>query len=139
MTRAADRPRLDRLHRWLTLEGAAGVLAVAGFWLPLGPVLLALTVGAVLFAPALIHSLWALRRPGWLVAFAVWVGGAGAAALALPEAVAALRLGLALAAFYSYTWALRLGVSEWKREAEEAVLWARTQARWATDPGASAA
>lgn len=130
---AVQIPTLRRLHRWLEMERWAGVLIVGGFWLPAGPLVGVLGVGAVVFAPVLIHCLWRLGRRGWLAAFAVVVGGAMIGARALPSEWGALAWGLVLLAFYAYTVALGLVARDWLRQAEEAVEWQREKARWAAE------
>lgn len=130
---ASDLHRLRRLHHWLTLEGWAGVGGLAGFWLPAGPLAALLSAAAVGFTPVLVHALWTLGRRGWLLSFVVLVGGALVASLAMPGVWGALRWAPVLLAFYGYTWALKLAVAEWVRQAEEAVQWQAEKARWATD------
>ena len=130
----SDLPRLDRLRQWLTAESYAGVGALAVVFLPFQWVIVVLALAAVVFTPILVLNLWALRQTGWLVGFAVWVGGAALILTILSGSlVGGLRSGVVLFAFYSYTWALKLTVSEWCREATEAAVWASTQARWAAD------
>lgn len=134
-----DLPRLRQFHRWLTLESWASTLGVAGFWLPAGPLALALGVAAVAFTPYLVVSLWRLRRVGWLAAFGGTVGGAVLGALAIGGPWAGLGGALVLLAFYACTWVLKLSVTEWLRQAEEAAAWAREKARWEGDALAEAA
>lgn len=130
-----DLPRLERLHRWLTLESWAGVVGLAGFWLPIGPLVAVLSLAAIVFTPMLVANLWGLRRTGWLVGFAVWVGGAAVVGGLLDGPWAGLRGALVLVAFYSYAWVLTLAVAEWWHEATEAAEWARTKAQWQADAG----
>lgn len=122
-SRASDLHRLQRLHRWLTLEGWAGVGALAGFWLPATLLGGALGLAAVAFLPVLVVSLWRLGRRGWLAALAVVVGGAALAVLGAGGASVALGGAAVLFAFYAFVWALKLTVAEWVREAEEAARW----------------
>ena len=128
---ASDLPRLERLLRWLTLESWAGLGAAAVLWLPVGLVAGALAAAAVAFTPLLVHALWTLGRRGWLAAFVGLVGGAALATAGLPAEWGVLRGGLVLLAFYSYTWTLKLAVTEWVRAAEEASRWRIEKARWA--------
>lgn len=130
---ASGLPHLERLHRWLTLESWAGAVGLAGFWLPVGPLVAVLGLAAVVFTPVLVTRLWRLKQTGWLVGFAVWVGGAALLGLHLSGPWAGLRGALVLVAFYSYAWLLKLAVAEWLRETPEATEWARTKARWDPD------
>ena len=128
-----DLPRLERLHRWLTLERWAGTMGVAGFWLPVGVLTGAMTIAAVAFAPMMLHALWTLRRRGWVAGFAAVVGGTALATSLLAGLASVLAPVLTLLAFYIYCWVLKLFVSDWARVTTEAAEWRRTQARWAAE------
>ena len=130
---ASDLSRIDRLHRWLTLESWAGGLGAVVFWLPAGPIGAFLVAAALAFTPYLIVTLVRLRRWGWLGAFGMWVGGAGVLATFVPSMWSVVAGALILFAFYSYTWALRLAVGGWQRKGTEAATWARERAAWDAD------
>ena len=128
-----DLPTLRRLHAWLTAERWGSSLGLLAVVVPLGLVAGALTLAAVAFTPVLVHSLWRLKRTGWLVAFGGTVGPALACGPLLPGAWGAMRGGLALLAFYLFTWALSLAAAEWLSEAEHTARFRRAEAARAAD------
>ncbi len=122
-------PTLRRLDQWLGLERWAPALSLGGFWLPLGPLMIAMAVFAVAFVPVLIHGLWTAEKRGWLVAFGLTMAVAGLVVWALPDMWSGLEFGIGGIAFFGYTWALSLAVREWISEAEEALQWKLQSAR----------
>ncbi len=65
---ASDLPHLDRLHRWLTLGSGAGVVGLAGCWLLLGLLTMALGVAAVGVTPVLLVAVFSYA---WVLKLAV--------------------------------------------------------------------
>lgn len=125
----SDLPTLRRLHAWLRAERWTSTLGAAVAVAPVGLVAGALALAAVVFTPVLVHSLWRLRRVGWLGAFAGLMALALAAGALLPGAWGMMRGALALLAFYAFTWVLSLAAGEWLRETEETARFRRDEAR----------
>ena len=137
--------RLERLHRWLTLEVAGGGLVLGGlFFLPSVAFPL-LFYAALAFTPYMLRALYVTGRWSWIVGFALFVGLPFAFAYGDSETIRAILQGRArsllfaggdplglmlragpVIAFYLYTWALRHAVGSWV----EKLQWQR---RWALE------
>ncbi len=113
---ASSQIKLERLQRWLTLEGSSAVaflVLLAG--VPFIPVILLLSVAALIFTPYLLFVLFRTGHRGWMVGFAVMVGTPYLLWLlpvSHPVLTVVVRL-LPLFMFYLYCWLLRLAVGEW--------------------------
>ncbi|NNF58913.1 MAG: hypothetical protein HKN04_11810 [Rhodothermaceae bacterium] len=118
--RAAQRAVLARLRRWLDIELlSGGGFVLVGFLVPTGLLMLVVSAAALIFAPILVHALWALGRRGWLLAF-----GLGAALPALVGLVSGdwfvrfVGVAFALVAFYALCAILRAAVRQWQEDAD---------------------
>ncbi|NNF03657.1 MAG: hypothetical protein HKN17_04240, partial [Rhodothermales bacterium] len=132
-----DESRLETLHRMLTFgASSAGFLWVL-FWLPYGPVLSLMLIGAVAFTPYLVLTLFRLRKTGWLIAYGILVflpvlfaaltgtahllsllPGAGSIGQAPIRGYGGFLLWIwPLVGFYICTFVLRHSVGHWLEEA----------------------
>jgi hypothetical protein len=114
-----DLAQMRRLHYWLSYNRYSIFIYGGGFFLPAVPILLALILLAIVFAPYMLYVLYKNRKHGWLVAFAIMVG--------IPLPFAFLSTGsviidtglhfLPLLTFYFYCYLLRFSVGEWISDA----------------------
>lgn len=113
-----DLHALERLHHWLTLEGATALAIPAMFFLPIDIGTLLLKWAAIAFTPYMLWRLYQVRRFGWIATFIIAVA-APLALMRTPETItyAYLLSLLPLLLFYSYTWILRQSVGVWLEEA----------------------
>lgn len=105
---------LRQLHRWLKYEGLVPLGGAFAFFTPYGLVVLILAGTAVAFTPYLLYQLWRARWWKSIVTFVVvvlaplgfWLAGFG------DELGQYLLSAVPLAAFFVYTWILRLVIGE---------------------------
>ncbi len=110
---------LKRLYYWLTYERSSIFTFLVMFGgVPFAPLVLILSIAALLFTPFMLRILIQTQHWGWVKAFAIIVG-IPCVLLFIPVENrildAALRF-LPLFTFYLYCWLLRMKAEEWMEE-----------------------
>lgn len=114
--------KLRRLYYWLSYHRFTGFLYGGLLIVPWVVILVALIAAAVVFAPYMLFVLYKEGKRGWLIFFAVLVGG--------PVALTFIHTGshpfdvfldfMPLLAYYFYCYLLRFSVREWISDADMA-------------------
>ncbi len=114
-TSKSDVGLLRRLLFWLSYNRYTILLYAGGIVLPMGSIILVLTLLAIVFTPFMLYVLHRNRKYGWIFSFAVLVGGPTILAF-VPTGSIVLNTALhflPLITFYLYCYVLRFSTSEW--------------------------